>query len=146
MAEQNLRFDEFFALPRERVFDWFSDPANLGRLWGAKFTRVRDGQDRAQPNGVGSVREVRAGAFKFEETITAFQPHQLIEYTMTKGGPVKNHLGRISFSDAPGGTRMVYTIQFDGKLPATGGLLASTLRLAWGLGATRARRAMGCEA
>jgi uncharacterized protein YndB with AHSA1/START domain len=142
MAEHQLRFDEFFALPRERVFDWFADHEKLGRLWGARFKRIQPGTDPATPNGVGSVREIRAGAFKFEETIVTFKPHQLIEYQVTKGGPIKNHLARMVFNDAPGGTRLEYTIDFDSKLPGTGGLLAATLRLSWKVGLNKAVRDM----
>ena len=142
MPDQDLRFDAFFPMPREQVFNWFATHETLGRLWGARFTRIAVGKDPQQPNGLGSVRELKAGAFKFEETITAFQPHRLIEYTVTKGGPLKNHFARIAFADAPGGTQVQYTIQYDAKMPGTGGLFAATLRLAWNMGVAKVVRQM----
>lgn len=139
MAEK-LRFEEFFAAPREQVFDFFADPAKLARLWGGRWKQLRPGPDPAHPNGAGSVRSVRAGMFKFEETITVYQPHQLIEYQITSGGNVKSHLARIAFSDKPGGTQVVYTIDFESKFPGTGKMLAATLGLAWTVGVPKVQR------
>ena len=53
----------------------------------------------------------------FEETVTAFEPNKLVEYTITKGSPLKNHLGRMVFSENGGKTHLHYTIQFEPKVP-----------------------------
>jgi uncharacterized protein YndB with AHSA1/START domain len=143
MPDQNLRFEEFFPLPREQVFAFFADPENLGRLWGGRFKRVQDSPDAAEPNGRGSVREVRAGAFKFQETIVTFRRNELIEYQVTGGGPIKNHLGRVSFSEERGGTRVEYQIAFDSRFPGTSGMFAATLRLSWTIGMPKVMKALG---
>jgi uncharacterized protein YndB with AHSA1/START domain len=136
---ESLRFEEVFAAPRERVFAYFSEPEKLGRLWGGRWKRLSAGQDPAEPNGLGSVRELRVGAFTFEETIVAWQPGELIEYRMTRG-PVKAHLGRIVFADAPGGTRVHYSVDFESKVPGTGRMFAATMRLSWRVGVPRVAR------
>jgi uncharacterized protein YndB with AHSA1/START domain len=134
MSEILLEFDQVFPAPRQRVFDFFADHEKLGRLWGGRWKVLRPGNDPASPHGLGSIREIRMGAFKFEETITAFRPHDLIEYQITGGGEVRNHHARISFSDAPGGTRVEYRIRWEPKAQGAGEMIAATLRLAWTVG------------
>jgi uncharacterized protein YndB with AHSA1/START domain len=131
MAQQQVRFEQFFAAPRERVFVFFADHGKFGRLWPGKFRRIRDSADAGDPNGLGSVREIRSGGLTFEETVTAFDPPERIEYQVTKGSPIRNHLGRLLFTDEPGGTKLVYTIEFEPRIPLTGGLICSVLCASW---------------
>ena len=51
-----------------------------------------------------------------------------MEYTVSKGGPIKNHLGRMQFSDTADGCKVVYRIVFDGRIPLTGGIIANGLQ------------------
>ena len=52
---QRLIFDQGFALPPEQVFDYFAEHENLEALFGAKVTRLKNGDDGTR-NGVGSIR------------------------------------------------------------------------------------------
>lgn len=146
MSKHNVKFEQFFAAPRAQVFAWFADHQNFGRVFGGKFSRIKDGKDPNDPNGLGSIREIRGQGFKFEETIVKYQPPSVIEYTVSKGGPIKNHLGRLSFSDEPGGTKLVYTIGFEPKVPLTGGIIASVLCAAWHRGVHRAVKGIATAA
>src|SRR6185503_4740817 len=119
MPQQTVRFEQFFAAPRERVFAWFADHEKFGRIWPGSTRRVQDSADGANVNGLGSVREIRTAGQVFEETITAFEPPARIEYKVTKGSPIKNHRGEIRFTAVDGGTRLDYTIEFDPKIPLT---------------------------
>jgi uncharacterized protein YndB with AHSA1/START domain len=138
MPQQKIKFEQFFAAPRDRVFAFFADHEKFGRIWGGRFKRVRDGQDPRDPNGLGSIREVSSKGMTFEETIVTYTPPSLIEYTVTKGGPIKNHLGHIEFREVQGGTKVEYTITFDPRIPLTGGILASVLCASWHAGVNRA--------
>lgn len=138
MPQQTVRFEQFFARPREQVFAWFADHEKFGRIWPGRTRRVQASADPAHPNGLGSVREIRSAGLIFEETVTAFEPPSLIEYRVTRGGPIRNHLGRLRFSEVEGGTRLDYTIEFDPKIPLTGGLIASVLCTSWHRGVQRA--------
>lgn len=140
MPKYQVKFEQYFAVPRAQVFAYFSDHEKFGRVWRGRFTRIRDAEDGKNPNGRGSVREVRTAGLKFEETIVKFQPPSVIEYAVTRGSPIKNHLGRLVFSDADGGTRLVYTISFDPRIPFTGWLLARILSSTWRAGVPRAVR------
>ncbi|HUP91308.1 MAG TPA: SRPBCC family protein [Solimonas sp.] len=144
MAEE-LRFEHVFRQPVAKVFAYFSDHAKLGRLWGARWRQLSPGSDPAYPQGLGSVREVKASAFRWEETVTAFKPLELIEYKITKGAPVKEHIARIAFEKVPGGTKVVYEVRFDPKIPGTGRMFAATMRLGWTIGIPRVTAEMEKE-
>lgn len=136
-TEQAVRFEQFFAAPRERVFAWFSQHENLGQLFPGRTRRIREGRDPAQPNGLDSVREVRVGPVRLEETITRYDPPSFIEYRVTRGWPLRNHLGRLRFDEVSGGTRLEYTIEFDSRLPFTGSVVAGSLCRSWRRGVQR---------
>lgn len=138
MPQQTVKFEQFFAAPREKVFAWFADHEKFGRIWPGRTRRVQDSADGGNPNGLGSVREMHSGGSVFQETITKFEPNSVIEYRVTQGSPIKNHLGRLVFSDTEGGTRLDYTIEFDPRIPLTGGLIASVLCAAWHRGVHKA--------
>ncbi|HUS24718.1 MAG TPA: SRPBCC family protein [Candidatus Binatia bacterium] len=130
MAQQQVVFEEFIAAPREKVFAFFADHEKFGTLFGGKVKRIKDAPG-ADPNGLGSVRLIPGPGGAFEETIVSFQAPELIEYRVTRGSPIKNHLGRIEFHDETAGTKVRYTISFEPRIPLTGSLIAGILRASW---------------
>lgn len=113
MPQHRVEIDRVMAVPRDELFAHMAEHENLQAMFKLKVDRVRDGD--TERNGVGSVRQLSLfGAMPFEETVTGFQPGELIEYRITRGGILKNHLGIMRFSDAGEGlTRLHYTIDFD---------------------------------
>jgi len=122
MSQQYIQMNVEFNAPVATMFSILSDHESLGPVLGAKIKRIKNGQGNV--NGVGSVRKIMplplAG---FEETVTRFEPDKLIEYTITKGSPMKNHLGKMVFSEKDGRTYLHYTIQFESKIPFAGFLI-----------------------
>ena len=113
---QRVEITQDFALPVERIYAYLSEHENLGPLFGATVTRVRDGGSTR--NGVGSVRRLRIAVLPaFEETVTAAVPNELVAYRITKGSPLKNHSGVMTFSTTPTGSRLHYVIEFGSVLP-----------------------------
>ena len=116
MSSQFIQMNVEFNAPVETVFATLSDHEAMGKVLNAKVKRLKDGQDDV--NGIGSVRRITPVPLAdFEETVTAFEPNKLVEYTITKGSPLKNHLGRMVFSENGGKTHLHYTIQFEPKVP-----------------------------
>jgi len=113
---QRIEIEQDFAAPVERVYAHLAEHENLGRLFGAKVTRVRDGgSDR---NGVGSVRALRVAMLPpFEETITEAIANELISYRITKGSPLRGHHGEMHFSPTPTGSHLRYVIEFGAVVP-----------------------------
>lgn len=127
MATYTIEIDQTFNVPRSRIFALFADHGRFGKLLGAPVKRIRD-SDQADPNGLGSIRRIGIGPIGLEETIVAFEPDSLIEYTITSMSPIRNHLGRIRFDEVgEGKTRLNYTITFDDVVPLTGKVVKAAL-------------------
>lgn len=117
MALQHITIKKEFNAPVETVFGAITDHEAFGDLLpGTTMTRVVDSLEE-NVNGLGSIRLVKMPLSDFEETVVTFEPNKRMEYTITKGSPIKNHLGRLNFSENDGKTLLDYTIQLESKLP-----------------------------
>jgi polyketide cyclase/dehydrase/lipid transport protein len=116
MDKERIEIEQSFNAPVETIFNILTDHESFGNVISTVIKRVVDSSE-ANKNGVGSVRRISAFPFpSFEETVVTFIPNQLMEYKVSKGSPIKNHKGRMEFSDESGKTRLFYTIDFDPKL------------------------------
>ncbi|MCP5161057.1 MAG: SRPBCC family protein [Hahellaceae bacterium] len=128
MSKQKIFITQTFNAPVSKVFAQLTDHESFGRLLKANIKRVTDSRGENK-NGVGSVRRISAfPAPAFEETVTAFDPDRFMEYKISKGSPLKNHLGQMRFSDAGGRTTLDYSIEFEPRLPIP--LLGALLKFA----------------
>jgi uncharacterized protein YndB with AHSA1/START domain len=117
---QRVHVVQDFPQPVEEVFAYLSEQENLEPLFGARIRRLSDGTDGTR-NGAGASRELRVGPLPgFVETNTEVVPNELIRYRITKGGVLKDHEGVMRFSRQGNGSRLEYTIEFDGKAPGIG--------------------------
>ena len=117
-----------FSAPPERVFAYLSEHENLAAVFGASVERLEDGH--SERNGVGSRRRLKVapGAAPLEETVTRFEPGRLIEYRITKGSPLRDHVGILRFSPRPeGGTHLDYRIRVASGIPGLSPLVAAVL-------------------
>ncbi len=107
----------------------------IGEKIGA-VRRIQTGDDGA--DGVGSVRRIGFGPTAFEETIVALQAPKRLEYAITKGSPLRNHHGVVTFTaTANGGTAVDYRISFAPMIPGTGAVIALLLEKLIGSGMKR---------
>lgn len=127
MPQHHVRVQDIVATSPKKVFALFSNHEKVGKVLGVPMKRIKDSPNEKNPNGVGSVRHVGPPVGGFEETVLVCEPNKRIEYTVSKGGPIKNHIGRIIFEPTGKHTRVTYTIDFDSKIPLVGGLLAKLL-------------------
>lgn len=128
MRAHHVHVEHRFEKPPERIFAYLSEHENLAEVFGAKVTRLRDGQD-GQRNGVGSVRELRIGPLPpFEETVTEFVPDRRIVYRITKGSPLRGHVGVMTFDLTPsGGTSFDYDIRLASSVPGLALIVRASL-------------------
>jgi uncharacterized protein YndB with AHSA1/START domain len=131
-----------FDAPVERVYAWFSEHSNLKTLFGVDVERIKEGD--TEPNGVGSVRKLSLkGLMPFEETVTEAIPNERIEYRVTKGTPLRNHLGVMVFSTTGDGRSHIdYTITFDAAVPGLDKAVAAGLSRSVRRGFPKAARAL----
>jgi len=126
MAVKTITIHKEFNAPLTEVFSTLSDHHKFGKICGIKMTRIHDGDDGA--NGLGSIRKINIGPLPaFEETITDFIPNELIEYKITQGSPIKNHVGTLRFSGQNNKTILDYTIELESVIPFTTGIIKSAL-------------------
>lgn len=125
---QKIVIEQDFTVPVERAFAFLAEHENLTALFPAKITRVKDGDDGTR-NGVGSARSMRIAILPpFEETNTKVVENELIEYRITKGSPLKDHHGRMTFTSLPsGGSHLRYEIEFGSKVPGLDVIVAKAL-------------------
>ena len=98
MAIQTITINQAFSGSVKNVFSTLSDHESFGKICGIDMKRIVDGE--AHLNGLGSVREIKVGVLpSFQETITKFIENERIEYRITKGSPIKNHLGVLIFTE-----------------------------------------------
>lgn len=127
MRAHHVVVDREFSKPPQRVFAYLAEHENLAEIFGAKVTRLRDGQD-GERNGVGSVRQLRIGLLPpFEETVTEFVPGERIVYEITKGSPLRGHLGVMSFAAVGQGTSFHYDIRLASPIPGVAAIVRAAL-------------------
>ncbi len=127
MSQQRIEIVQEFPFPVERLFAYLGEHENLETIFvPTKIKRISNGHETR--NGVGSAREMRIGPGpSFVETVTAYKENELIEYRITRGSPLRNHHGVMRFYPLDGGSRLHYTIVFEGKLPLVGPLIRAAL-------------------
>jgi uncharacterized protein YndB with AHSA1/START domain len=127
MRAHHVVVEHRFDKPPEAIFAHLAEHENLAEVFGAKVTRVRDG-DGGERNGVGSVRRLQIGPLPpFEETVTEFVPFERIVYRITKGSPLRGHVGVMSFAPAAGGTLFHYDIRIASPIPGIAPLVRAAL-------------------
>lgn len=128
MRAHHVHIEHTFVKAPERVFAYLAEHENLADVFGAKVTRLRDG-DGGERNGVGSVRKLQIGPLPpFEETVTEFVVPERIAYRITKGSPMRDHLGVMTFAPtSAGGTDFVYGIRLGSPIPGVAALVQAAL-------------------
>lgn len=124
---QTVHVTQDFPQSVEELFAYLSEHENAAPVFGAKVRRLNEGNDGSR-NGAGSAREMRVGRLPpFVETNVEVIPNELIRYRITKGGVLKDHEGVLRFTSRANGSRLDWTITFDGKVPGVGPIVKAKL-------------------
>ena len=128
MRAHHVHVEHDFAKPPERIFAHLAEHENLADVFGAKVTRLCDGE-QGERNGIGSMRRLQIGPLPpFEETVTEFVVPERIVYRITKGSPLRGHVGVMTFAPTGnGGTRFVYDIRIASPIPGIAPLVTASL-------------------
>ncbi|MFN8281950.1 MAG: SRPBCC family protein [Chitinophagales bacterium] len=125
---ERLHFLQDYSVDAYKVFSFFSDHNRLSEVYPAFMRRIIDSNDPRNANGLGSSRIIVTFPTIFQETITKYVEPSLIEYKITFGSPLKNHVGTMRFIDLGNGkSRLDYTIEFEPRIPKTGFFLRNLL-------------------
>jgi uncharacterized protein YndB with AHSA1/START domain len=128
MRAHHVIVDHVFTKPPDRIFAYLSEHEYLADLFGAKVTRIKDGDD-GNRNGVGSVRKLQIGPLPpFEETVTEFEPPRRIVYRITKGSPLRGHVGVMTFTpEGEHDTHLHYDIRLASPVPGLAMIVRASL-------------------
>ncbi|MET9489438.1 SRPBCC family protein [Nocardia sp. NPDC006630] len=107
--------DTVLSAPRDVVYKLFSDRDALNSYLPVQISLVKPGV--GSPSGVGAQYKIGLAGLGITEETTELVPGERMVYRVIKGAPVKRHVGTITFADAPGGTRVVYTMESEPSLP-----------------------------
>ena len=117
MSKQYIEINQLFNAPVETIFSLLTDHESFGKIIKTKIKRKVNSREENK-NGVGSVRRVNIFPLpSFEESVITFEKNKLMEYIISKGSPIKNHIGRMEFSEEQGKTNLKYIVEFQPRLP-----------------------------
>ncbi len=138
---EKIHFLQDFEVPVSTLFSFFSVHENWGKVFPAAVKCVQFGEDPRDANSRGSVRRIIAFPIVLEETVTEYIPNQLIEYKLTFGAGVKNHLGVMNFFELEREkSRLDFKIEFTPVIPMSGFVIKNVLEKVIGQGVRDAAR------
>jgi uncharacterized protein YndB with AHSA1/START domain len=106
----------------QAVFDVLADHAHYDRFDGIRRSVLAE-PGNPTPNGLGAVRWVWLGPFRFEEEMTFFEPPVRLDYLIrdVRNLPFRHEGGSIRLSPAAAGeTDAVWTSSFEIPIPVVG--------------------------
>lgn len=115
MSGYRTEITETIRAPISEVFDRLADHNRMGEYMSADIRRTKDSTAAGEGvNGTGSVRTLKIpGLSDFDETVVKFVRPAKLEYKITRGSPLKNHLGVITLKEEGGKTTVDWNITFD---------------------------------
>ena len=121
---RSIRVTRRLDVPPEALFEIVADHRRYDRFDGVRRSELVEPGDPA-PNGLGAVRWVWLGPFRFEEEVTAFAPPNRLDYLIrdVRTLPFRHEGGSIRFSPGDGGTEAVWTSSFEIPIPLVGAAL-----------------------
>ncbi|WEB44352.1 SRPBCC family protein [Streptomyces yunnanensis] len=120
---ETLTVQRVIAAPIADVFGWCATTTNYTRTpFVLKARLARPG--RNAPYGVGAVRLHTWAIGWFRERIATYNPPYDFDYVVERSFPPARHeLGRMTFTEVPGGTLVAWTTTFQVPLPLVGAAL-----------------------
>ncbi|AJE83557.1 hypothetical protein SLNWT_3181 [Streptomyces albus] len=114
---ETMTAERVIAAPAEEVFQWLATTSNYTRsplVLRARLARPGEGA----PYGVGAVRLHTWLIGWFRERVTTYHPPHDFDYVVERCFPPARHGGgRLTFTEVPGGTRVVWTTTAQVRLP-----------------------------
>lgn len=120
---ETMTVERVIDAPIEDVFAWLTTTTNYTRsplILRCRLTRPGE----SAPYGVGAVRSHLWLIGWFRERITRYEPPYATEYVVERSLPPARHeLGRMTFTEVDGGTRVCWTTRAEVSVPVFGAFL-----------------------
>ena len=122
MSIHSIALEQAVDVPKTFLFQLLSDHDNLGRFFSADYSLIKQG--KPEINGIGAVREVSTGPFRFQEQIIDYKENEHLHYKIIQGAPVNEHGGWVRFESLSANKSLVhYRIKFSPSVRGTGWLI-----------------------
>ncbi|MFC9893714.1 SRPBCC family protein [Nocardia sp. NPDC127579] len=114
---QTITVERVIAAPLEEVFEWCSVTTNYERSrWVLRCTLDRPGA--GAPYGVGAIRLHTWLIGRFDERVTRYDAPHSFDYVVDRSFPPARHEGgSMTFTEVPGGTKVVWTTRAEVAIP-----------------------------
>ncbi|MYW18513.1 SRPBCC family protein [Streptomyces sp. SID161] len=124
---ETMTVERVIDAPIEDVFGWLTTTTNYtASPLAVRCALTRGG--REAPYGVGAVRTHLWLMGWFRERITRYEPPYATEYVVERSLPPSRHeLGRMTFTETAGGTRVSWTTRAEVRVPFLGAFLTRAL-------------------
>lgn len=124
---ETVTVERLIDAPIEDVFAWLTTTTNYtGSPLVLRCRLTRRG--RTAPYGVGAVRSHLWLIGWFQERITHYDAPHCTEYVVDRSLPPSRHeLGRMTFTEVAGGTRVCWTTRAEVRMPLLGAFLTRRL-------------------
>jgi uncharacterized protein YndB with AHSA1/START domain len=136
---RQIGIEQYIAAPPSQVWPVVADHEGITR-WMPVREVVRRRSGSAEPNGVGAICTIRGMGFVVEERVTCWKPGERLEYVLTEGAPLRDHLGEMVLEPAEGGTLVGWYVRFRPLIPGTGFLIERLVRAGLARGLAHLKR------
>ena len=125
-----LTISHHIAAPPEAVFDTLTDARRY-----PDFTPIRrvemEVEGEEAPNGVGAIRALHLLGPPVRERVLAHERPVRFEFEVLSGAPpIRSYRGWQTFEPEGAGTRVIYSIEMEPRLPGTGMAAGAAVRSA----------------
>ena len=114
-----LTISHHIAAPPEAVFDTLTDASRY-----PDFTPIRrvemEAEGEGAPDGVGAIRALYLLGPPVREHVLAHERPVRFEFEVLSGAPVGSYRGWQTFEPEGAGTRVIYAIEVEPRIPGTG--------------------------
>ncbi|MEU1372176.1 SRPBCC family protein [Streptomyces triculaminicus] len=124
---ETMTVERVINAPIDDVFAWLTTTTNYTSSPLVRRCRLTRRGESA-PYGVGAIRNHLWLIGWFRERVTQYDPPYSTEYVVERSLPPSRHeLGRMTFTEVDGGTRVLWTTRAEMRLPLLGAALTRLL-------------------
>jgi uncharacterized protein YndB with AHSA1/START domain len=126
-----LRFERDLPAPPAEAWPYLTDPARMNEWSDARIDLLAAGKG-GRPDEPGARRQATIRSLgltsRLVEEVQESRPPERMVYRVVSGGMLKGHRGVVELTATPGGSRLVWDIEFGSTVPGLAPLLGRLFR------------------
>jgi uncharacterized protein YndB with AHSA1/START domain len=126
-----LRFDYNLPAPPATAWPYLTDPVRMNEWSDAHIELLNPGPG-GRPDEPGATRQATIRSLgatsRLVELVVESSPPERMVYRVTSGGLIRNHRGVVELTAVPGGSRLVWQIEFGAPFPGLARVLGWMFR------------------